>query len=384
MNNSVSNSWRRSFPTFARWFRRLGGPPRLQWEPWRSWRMNSWLPRDDEAGQQWAFLRLLAVAADQKLPWAPLVASWADDHSGRRRRRLFRLARRLEEATPLADALEQTPGALSADATLAVRFGMQSGMLAETLRSTAARERGVQNLIATRWRRMFYYLGVLILIGAAFGAFITHKIFPSFIQIYADFQIRLPTLFNLWLAAVNFAETYVLLVPVLLVLFAALYYSPRVEQTVRRIWLPRVSRSAASLGVAQLLELLAVAIRTGRPLQGAVSTLARYHDDPRIRRKLLYIRNEVEQGANLWATAARSGLLSRAEVEAIEKSATAAGRAWAMERLAATRRVRVAERLETMLDMLHPAAVLLVAAFVLTMALATLLPLIELIHSLGG
>lgn len=361
-----------NFPTFAKWLKHFRISPR------RNWRMTSYMPRDSTAGQQAAFLRMLAVGAEQRLPWAPLVANWANDHSGRRRRMLFRLARRLKEGTPLADALEQTPGALSLEGTLAVRFGAQSGTLAATLNALVERNRVADHQIAARWRRLVGYFVAVAVIGSGIAFFITEMIFPFLLMISEDWQLEPPAPLVLWLDVYYFVMNYGLLLPVILFAVGMLFYSHRVQQYVRRRWLPRLSRSAARLGVAYLLDMLATAVRKGRPLHATVSTLARYHYDSRIRQQLLYVRNEVEQGADIWSTTRQCGLLDEAEVDAIRHTTTSASLAWTIEQLAATRRQRVAERLETQLDLLHPAMVLVLALFVMLLALATLLPLIKL------
>ena len=89
-----------------------------------------------------------------------------------------------------------------------------------------------------------------------------------------------------------------------------LLFSSWPGRRLRRTILTRVIRPLRELHTADVLEKLGVAIEAGRPIAGALSTLARYHFDPTLRHQLLYIRNEVEQGADVWQSMAAIGLLS--------------------------------------------------------------------------
>ena len=69
---------------------------------------------------------------------------------------------------------------------------------------------------------------------------------------------------------------------------------------------------------AEVLQRLGAVTAGGRPLPSALSTLARYHFDPAIRHKLLFARNEVEQGADLWQSLATVRLVNPAEATVME------------------------------------------------------------------
>src|SRR3972149_10175512 len=67
------------------------------------------------AARRRGLLRLIAVGIEEKLPLAPLIEAWAADERGPQKYRLQRLARLLNEGTPLPDAVEQIPGVLAAE-----------------------------------------------------------------------------------------------------------------------------------------------------------------------------------------------------------------------------------------------------------------------------
>ena len=95
--------------------------------------------------------------------------------------------------------------------------------------------------------------------------------------------------------------------------------------------------------VADLLAKLGIAAMRVAHCWRASSTLARYHFDPAIRNKLLFVRNEVEQGADTWQSMATVGLLSTSEVLIASDQL---GNRPGSEKLAYGERTRTARRLQ--------------------------------------
>jgi type II secretory pathway component PulF len=133
---------------------------------------------------------------------------------------------------------------------------------------------------------------------------------------------------------------------------------------------------------ADVLEKLSVAIHAGRPVAGAVSTLARYHFDPTLRHQLLYIRNEMEQGADVWQSMASIGFLSPPEAHALATADRVGNRPWVLKQLAMVKKRRTMRRLTRLSELALPVVVLVVGAFVLWHALAVFGPLLQIVYSL--
>jgi len=367
------------FPTFARFMQWFGAPV---W-PWPLWVGTPWWPADTLASKQQTLLQVLSVAISERLEIAPLVMSFAKEHRGRYRRRLFRLAQRLNKGASLPDALEQTPGALSDEQILAVRFGIQSGTLAEMLQSLVDQRDQSMRPISHRLRQIGFYsmfLGVLFLFMLSF---ILIKIVPSFILIMEDFSLDITDPLRLLIRIAN-ALSQQGPILVLMGLFGVwLFKAEFPRRFFRRRILSRLFKPIAQLRAENLLNLLAVAQQAGRPLPGAISTLARYHYDSLIRHKLLFVRNEVEQGADLWESLAKTRLLSPAESRALSNSTSTDSTVWTLRHLAHWKRSRVARRFDVYVDFFLPLVILLMASVVLLTALATLTPLYELINGLS-
>jgi type IV pilus assembly protein PilC len=130
-----------------------------------------------------------------------------------------------------------------------------------------------------------------------------------------------------------------------------------------------------------VLEKLSVSTAAGRPIAGALSTLARYHFDPAIRNKLLFVRNEVEQGADVWQSMATAGLITPPEVRVLETAERVGNRPWALEQLAAGKERRAMRRLDRLSELLLPMLIVAMGAIVLFQALSVFIPLVKIIES---
>ena len=133
-----------------------------------------------------------------------------------------------------------------------------------------------------------------------------------------------------------------------------------------------------------MLRKIAIATNAGRPVSGALSTLARYHFDPTIRHKLLFVRNEMEQGADLWESMSVAELIGPADARALNLADRIGNRSWVLTQLAYAKSRRAMRRLDRMSQLVLPVIVILMGLFVLFQALAVFVPLTNLIRGLAA
>lgn len=356
MSNQFSTAATWSIPGPRAWLRRL-------W-PWRT-----------TATQQLTLLKMIAFATEQQLPLSPLLMAWSQDERGVQRRRVRRLAQLLNSGVPLPTAVEEVSGALRDADVLAIRFGAQSGTLRASLDAAIHDYRPVNS-----WGKGT--VGYLVLVSILFFVltmFIYVKLVPSMTDILEDYGLPITRSLR-WASALGsfisqFWWFFVLLIS------AALYatFSARPGRWFRQSFLGRLFRPLWTLRTADVLQKLSVAAAAGRPVAGSISTLARYHFDPAVRRKLLFVRNEMEQGAAPWQSLAAVGIITPAD-EALLASADLVGnRPWALEQLAAAKKRRTWRRLNRAGDLLLPMMVMLLGLFVLLQGLAILTPVIYIV-----
>ncbi len=127
--------------------------------------------------------------------------------------------------------------------------------------------------------------------------------------------------------------------------------------------------------------MLAIALDAGRPLTGALSTLARYHFNRTLRSRLLYARNEVEQGADTWQGMAQSRLMGKREADALSEAPSSPVAAWTLRELARKKFVTASRRTAALSILIEPALTLLFGGFVLWVCLAFFQYLVQFISS---
>ena len=355
------------FPTF----RKLSsGPSALRrWWPWRT-----------SPSQSRSLLRLIAVATEQHIPLAPLLEAWAEDERGVQRRRVQRIASLLRNGTSLPNAVEEVAGALRDGDVLAIRFGVQSGTLAASLREAQQDDAARQTTPLLRWT-----FGYFILVATLFfviTTFIYVKLIPSMLAIMEDFSMEMPRVLRWSLEFASFVESYWWAFMLVALLLAWSTVSARPGRFLRNTVLSRFFGPLRNLRSAEVLEKLSVAASAGRPMTGAISTLARYHFDSSTRRKLLFVRNEMEQGAEVWQSMAHAGLLTTPEENLLLASDRVGNRPWTLRQLSANKKRRTWRKLERLSELLLPTIVVLFGAFVLFQALSILMPLVTIITAL--
>ena len=355
-----------SFPTF----RKLASGNRSR--PFAS----LW-PRYSTAAQRKALLRLVLTATEERLPLVPLLEAWEKGERGIQRKRLGRLIDALRQGVSLPHAVESVPGVLSDEEALTVRFGAESGMLATALRETLDGPALVPSRVAAELRRTVIYLSVVLFISMLVVTFLQIKIVPALLKIADDFSTSESRVLYMSVQMSEFVAGYGVLFVVPLAAISLFVFSANPGRNVRRA----LSRSLLSPWrewcKSELLNKLALASGNGRPLPGSISTLARYHFDRSLRHKLLYVRNEVELGAELWRSMASAGLLTTPEMQVLETAERVGNRSWVLQELALAKKRRITRRLESLQTLSTPLVILVFASFVLFQALSVFLTLLN-------
>jgi type II secretory pathway component PulF len=282
----------------------------------------------------------------------------------------------------LTDALEQVPGILPDDVLLAVRFGAESGTLPQALRSSATALARRQDEVVGWLRGFILYICVVLTILFLILTFVMIKIVPTFEQIFVDFGVDLPESTRLLIGVSELAVDYWFLILAAIVFLDWLVMSRAVGRSARRGLLARLLRPMFGFHVADVLRNLAVVVDAGRPMLGAISTLARYHYDPVVRRLLLYVRNEVELGADVWRSMSDARLIRDRDTEVLEAAEAAGNLAWALNQTAERMTSRTERRIVILLEMVRPALLLGAGAMVGLVVVSLFSPLVTLIHDL--
>jgi type II secretory pathway component PulF len=233
-----------------------------------------------------------------------------------------------------------------------------------------------------RVRHLFSYFSVVVVVAIVIVTFFMIKIVPALNQIFEEFEIEAPESLQYSVRFTNVLSDYWYLFALAFLALWLVLFTSWPGRRLRMRLTSQFYRPARELRFASVLQSLSVATKAGRPIAGALSTLARYHFDPILRNQLLFIRNELDHGADVWQSMGNLGLLTIPEVRALESSEQMGDRAWVLQQLAQGKRRRLRWRLARWLELVLPAFVLLIGAFVLWQALSMFQSLTKLVYSL--
>lgn len=333
------------------------------------------------SSQQDSLLCMLSIAAEHQMPLATTVAAFADQYSGRYRRRVLRLAALLDSGMSLPDALQRTPRIVSRDALLLARVGQESGRLAEALR-TAASIRAAQSPIWTAIAtRAAYILGLLMIFQSIIG-FIIYFIVPKFEAIFKDFGISLPATTVYVLQASHFAVNYLFWFPplnMLLLLMLPFGFAGRANFEI-----PLLGRLMKRRHTALLLRSLALSIEGGKTIESGLTTLAGHYPARWVRKRLAAAAHETREGLDWGEALVRRGLLRHTDYEVVSSAKAVGNLPWAMNELAETAERRFGMRMQALIQTLFPLVTCALGALVLVVAMGFFAPLVELIGRLSG
>lgn len=374
------------FPTFRRWLSSFttvwsgyGSSIGSSFGPRLSWRMRPWWLYEGSEALHASFASLLATIHNERLEPAPVVAAFAEEHRGAYRRRLLRLSRRLQKGMPLIDALEQTPGVLGNHQVLAMRIATQNGTLESSLAEmvVAGSSSPAQQTRALLGKAFAYLVSMLLAISLI-AAFLNTFIGPTFLAMSEEFGSTEPP--ALATQGQGFRSLPIVLLAVALGIIAfpllrrMLGWSP-----LRLSWLNRIRRSQRH---AEVDAILSKTLTAGRPLSGTISSLARYHDDPQIRRQLLLARNENELGVPIWESLQGAQIIPADLASTLSEIESSSMQAWILEKHANQKKSSLQRRTYLLASLLQPIFVLFCGFIVLWIVTAYFEFLTSLIHGL--
>lgn len=335
------------------------------------------------SSQRYALLWMLAIAADHKMPLATTVEAFAGQFRGAYRRRVRRLAARLNQGAPLSHALRSVHGLSSPDANILIEVAEDSGRLGPALRRAASLQAARSTLSQTLASQVVYLL-LILLITQVITAFLLYFIVPKFEAIFNDFGVSLPRstmsviqlshlavrfLVPLWLPLLTLG--LILLVPI------TLSAGTSFESAIVARLFPR--RHAAAI-----LRSLAMCVEAGQPMERGLRTLASHYPIASVRRRLNLAWKNVHHGVDWREALRRHALISQADQEVLSAASAVGNLGWAMNDLADAVDRRLSLRVAMLSQAVWPLVIVAIASLVLFLAVGFFAPLVTLIGRLSG
>jgi type II secretory pathway component PulF len=216
-------------------------------------------------------------------------------------------------------------------------------------------------------------------------SFMMIKIVPVFQKMFEEFGLKLPAMTAL---VINASKWFIQIgwipvVPLIAVLFPVLLFA----QVLYFVgWLPRdlplLWRLTKRYDGALVMRGLALAIRRGMPMPEAMRMIAQSYPLLIVSMQLEGAANEVAAGAEWTDSLRRTGLITQSDAAVLTAAQRVGNLDWALEEMAASALRRQVHRVQVILQILFPVAILTVGVFVFVFVCGLFLPLITLIQGL--
>jgi type II secretory pathway component PulF len=335
------------------------------------------------AARQYSFLRILATAQAQKLPIAPLVSAFAMEHRRRFRSRLMRFAWLIQADPCIASALEKTPELLPDETVTAIRLGTELGMLAETFEQLLETEMPTSDDVREKWNSVISYALVLIPTLGTMTLGLLFFIVPTFKKMFEEFELRLPAPSLLYLRFTEMIANYFALCINLGFVLAIVYFFTPVGLLCRRFYRHYLPGGFSARSRRNVLQLLALSLHGNASLQNATSSLAKIHPAPLLRRRFRMANRKIEAGSEPWESLAHQHLVTVLQSRSLSAMQNNELRSWTLLRLAGSKRAGEQRRAYTIVSLVQPISILLIAVFVLWTCIMCFGPLVSLVTSLA-
>ena len=336
--------------------------------------------------QEAELLWMLATSVVSHRDLADDVEAYARGSWGKRHERLVELAHRLRDGLPSSE-LAVPQGLLSRTATLEIQAGLQSGKLAEALRSAAIKHTraltaGTHSLDAHA--ALTYPAAVLTVMVLILG-FLMYFIVPKFKRIFDDFGTELPGMTVALIhgsdAVVNYwylASPILFLTGGAVVVAAMSHYYGWLA-----LWQQWAGRWMVRPHASDVLRSLAGTVEMGAPLDRAFDPFVTSSGPILLQRRAAAVRLALSQGESCWLLLESEGFLKMREVVLIEAAQRAGNLPWALNTLADSLDRQLSFRFSAILELLRPVAILFLGAIVGFVAIAMFMPLVKLLNDLS-
>jgi type II secretory pathway component PulF len=332
---------------------------------------------------QQALLCTMAVSAERLIPLTPAIAAFAEDAGGRFGVGAAKLANLLAQGCALPDALRRVKRIVPPQLVPIVRVGYESGALAEGLAEAAAAE-GEQNALWGSFSAKMLYLAAMPCIGSWLMFYMVVVVLGSYQRIFKDFGQSLPPMTRALFGLSGWATAcWPLLLLAAMFFWMLLCYGVLRYLGVPVADLPGTERIMRRQHTAAILDRLALAVAHDRPLAGVIHTLCDCYPKKSIRRRLENVRFDMAHGVPWCESLYRRGLIRQADFAVLQSAQRAGNLRWALSEMADSNRRRLAHRLNVVVQLLFPPAVLFFGAMVMAIVVAMFLPLVSLITAMS-
>jgi general secretion pathway protein F len=339
--------------------------------------------RGISAGELALVTRQLATLSQSGLPLEQaLLAVSQQNESPRSQSILMGVRARVMEGHTLADGFADFPNAFPELYRATVAAGEQSGHLDAVLERLADFTESRQ-ILQQQVRNALIYPIALVVTAAAIISFMLAYVVPKVVYIFENYDQKLPLLTRIMIATSDFLRDYwmAIIVFVVAVVFGIRQLlkkdGPRRSYHLLLLRLPIVRKLTRGINTARFTQTLSILAGSGVPILESLRIASQVVVNVPMREAVEEASHRIREGAMISKSLAVSKLFPPMTTHLIS-SGEASGRLEEMLARAAINQEREVDGLiSTLLGIMQPLLVIVMAAIVLLIVLAILLPIFE-------
>ena len=301
-------------------------------------------------------------------------------HNGLLKDALHDIVERLETGTELSAAMSQHPKVFNDLIINLVRVGEDSGRVDEAflqLSEYLERDQETARGVKTALRYPSFVLIALVIAMAV----VNTMVIPKFADMFAKFGAQLPLPTRI---LIGISDFFVVAWPYLLVLGVGGFFWLRrylasdkgaLSWGMRKLKLPIVGDIINRATLSRYARTFAMMLRSGVPLPKSLELSARALENPYLAAKIRDIRASIERGDNLYRTHLASGMFTPLVLQMISVGEASGQVDTLLAEVAEYYEREVEYDLKNLSDRLEPIILVIMAAFVLVLALGIFLPM---------
>ncbi len=299
------------------------------------------------------------------------------------KRTLSQVRESVREGSSLADAMAGHPDIFSELYVGMVRAGEAAGAL-EAVLDRLAEYSERQSEFVSKVRGALTYPAIMMCVGGLIMGFLVSYVVPQVATIFEQQHAVLPLMTRVLISISNFLTGYWLILLIGLVAAVAGIAAGLSTKAGRRFydtWLlriPYLGPTVVRIVCARLARTLATLLKSGVQLLPALAAVKRVVTNGLLADALEASRDSIRAGHGMGDTLARSGLFPPLLVEMVRVGERSGELEQMLERVADNYEREVETSLRQMTTMLEPLMTLVMAAVILFMMMAVLLPIFQL------
>ncbi len=328
-------------------------------------------------------VRQLSTLVTAGLPLEQALATIIDQSEQKNTHKiLMELRARLLEGHSMARAMRQFPRAFDELVVTTIEAGEESGHLSQVLDRLAdyleeSEDRGKQSLMAL----MYPLILVITAIGVVTGLMI--YIVPKVIQIFERNHAQLPTITRALLSVTDWFTRYGWWVLALCIMaitaFVVAWQSPDFRLRWHRfvLKLPLAGPLIQTAQAARFTRTLGILTQSAVPIVPALALSSQVVSNLAIRQAVDAAAVRVREGGSLNRALAESGLFPPLTIRLIHSGEQSGKLSDMLQRAASSQERDVNHRLNALVSIMQPVAILIVGVLILLIVLAMLLPIFQ-------